>query len=419
MNITIHRGTNTAAGCFTEIATKKTRILIDLGANRPGAEHDAFTREDVENLTQGVNAIFYSHYHSDHLGLFVHVPEKTAQYMGPDAIKLMKIKSEYIGKSDAAKKLDTFKPYDSGTTIKVGDIKITPQLVSHSAFDSHFLIIEAGGKRILYAGDLRGTGYPSSLLYNADPRKNKLKRLMQYLPIDVLIAEGAMATHDSEKAITENELQQKARQIMSKNKHIFVQCSSTDVDRLASFYNANKAIENRPIVCDSYQKHILKHFADSAGHYSQMYKIGKSYIYNPEDMSHKLHNWMRDKGCCMFVRPSMTPLIEYIIEKLGRENTVLIYSMWPGHYNGKVAGVYNPRYARFRKLFGRVIDLNTCGSDDDETLRQLRAAFDPRDAIVCINKVPSTSLISLDMQDNLRVGVIPSHSAPSYIKIID
>jgi hypothetical protein len=41
MTITIHRGIDQIGGCITEIATDRTRILIDLGRNLPDAEGES------------------------------------------------------------------------------------------------------------------------------------------------------------------------------------------------------------------------------------------------------------------------------------------------------------------------------------------------------------------------------------------
>ncbi len=77
MKIIIHRGIDQIGGCITEIATDKTRIFIDLGQNLPDGEgniQDSFANlESIEKITKDVDAIFYTHYHGDHLGLFCFV----------------------------------------------------------------------------------------------------------------------------------------------------------------------------------------------------------------------------------------------------------------------------------------------------------------------------------------------------------
>jgi len=39
--------------------------------------------------------------------------------------------------------------------VQIGDIRVTPYAVDHSAFDSMAFLLEADGRRLLYSGDLR------------------------------------------------------------------------------------------------------------------------------------------------------------------------------------------------------------------------------------------------------------------------
>ena len=62
MRITIYRGAHQIGGCITEIRSDNTKILIDLGANLPDSEEKELSEADVTELTQDVDAIFYTHY---------------------------------------------------------------------------------------------------------------------------------------------------------------------------------------------------------------------------------------------------------------------------------------------------------------------------------------------------------------------
>jgi ribonuclease J len=170
MKITIHRGYNQIGGCITEIATATTKILIDLGhnlpkGNQPG-EDDLANEEAIEKLTNNVNAIFYTHYHGDHVDLFKYVPD-TVQYIGETAKQVMLCKYEILSKSNKIEnvtpadfeKLKSFKTFREKQKITKDDITITPYFVSHSACDAYMFLIEAGGKRILHTGDFREHGY--------------------------------------------------------------------------------------------------------------------------------------------------------------------------------------------------------------------------------------------------------------------
>ena len=48
MEIIIHRGTHQIGGCVTEIKTKETRIIIDMGTSLPGSKIEKELEEAKE-----------------------------------------------------------------------------------------------------------------------------------------------------------------------------------------------------------------------------------------------------------------------------------------------------------------------------------------------------------------------------------
>ena len=82
MKITIYRPKQ-IGGQVTRISSDKASVIIDLGRNLPNnrTQNDALAAE-VDNITQGCSAVFYTHYHGDHIGLFHHVEANIPQYMG-------------------------------------------------------------------------------------------------------------------------------------------------------------------------------------------------------------------------------------------------------------------------------------------------------------------------------------------------
>ena len=100
MKITIHRGIDQIGGCITEIATNDARVLIDLGLNLP--DNDGILKDDfanqksIENLTNGIDAIFFTHYHGDHIGLFPLIPDSINQYIGSVAKRVVLCKHERL-----------------------------------------------------------------------------------------------------------------------------------------------------------------------------------------------------------------------------------------------------------------------------------------------------------------------------------
>ena len=86
MKVIIHRGTNQIGGCLTEIQSNSgIKILIDIGANLPDADGNEKTEIELEGLTKGTSsydAIFITHYHGDHIGLYNKVNSDIPIYIG-------------------------------------------------------------------------------------------------------------------------------------------------------------------------------------------------------------------------------------------------------------------------------------------------------------------------------------------------
>ena len=82
MNLIIHRGADQIGGCITEISTENCKILIDFGSNLPGCKKEELTEEQVKSIIGNADAVFYTHYHSDHVGLHHLIPTNVLQYIG-------------------------------------------------------------------------------------------------------------------------------------------------------------------------------------------------------------------------------------------------------------------------------------------------------------------------------------------------
>ena len=265
MNITIHRGINQIGGCITEIATANTRILIDLGQNLPDGDGNVVDKfanpRAIKKLTHNVDAIFYTHYHGDHIGLFHLVPDTIPQYIGEVAKRVVLCKHKQLKFINERKErtekelaiIEKMKTYKADEPLTIGDIKITPYFVSHSAYDAYMFLIDADGKRILHTGDFRDHGYLGKGLFPTIKY-----HILKKGKIDFLITEGTMLSRYHEKVRHEYQLKLEMFEILDQYKNIFVFCSSTDIDRLATLYSAKKKIKRRPFVCDDYQKDVLK-----------------------------------------------------------------------------------------------------------------------------------------------------------------
>ena len=146
MNIIIHRGANQIGGCITEITTDGAKIFIDFGSNLPGSKKKELNPEQIADMTSGADAIFYTHYHGDHVGLHHLIPESVRQYMGAGAIDVMRCKYKALSAhQDMSAELSATErmiPFKETDRISINDeLYVTPYFVSHSAFDAYMMDI--------------------------------------------------------------------------------------------------------------------------------------------------------------------------------------------------------------------------------------------------------------------------------------
>ena len=202
MNFTIHRGTQEIGGSCVEIQTSKTRILIDFGMpliERDGSEFDARdydglnSREliskkvlpDIDGIYKDadklIDGLLISHPHQDHYGFVTYLHPDLKYYLGEASFRIINTANLFVNKSPIFAKHVFF---ERERPFVIGDLKITPYWMDHSAFDAYAFLIEGDGKSIFYSGDFRGHG-----------RKTEAyKRFLRYAPknVDYLLLEGTM-----------------------------------------------------------------------------------------------------------------------------------------------------------------------------------------------------------------------------------
>lgn len=410
MQITIYRATQ-IGGQITRISTAHASIIIDLGHNLPNhaEDEDAYDNDRaIAEITKDCSAILYTHYHGDHIGLFHHVPNNIPQYIGEVAkqvvcrkykqlccLRAPSLQQKYCRALTVASKMHTF---HENQTLHFGDIIVTPYFASHSAYDAYMFLIEADGKRILHTGDFRGHGYLS---------KGLLPIIQKYIgQVDALIIEGTMLAQKDETILTERALSQKAVELMKEHKYVFVHCSSTDMERLASFKNATRSMfPKRPLLADEYQKDILALFSETAGKKSPCFDFGKIYTYSEKNP--KLKAWMQEKGFTMFIRASASfnRLLDLILPMLPVEGKpLLIYSMWDGYINRD--DTRNEDYVYLQKRFAEVVQLHTSGHAMADTLRRVCELTNPRLAILPIHRDKGTDLSSIGIPSQLQERIV-------------
>jgi ribonuclease J len=261
-------------------------------------------------------------------------------------------------------------------------------------------LIEVNGKRILHTGDFREHGYLGKGLL---PTIEKL--ILKQGKIDFLITEGTMLARLDERVRHENELKGEVVELMKQNKNVFVLCSSTDMERLATFHAANQKMNGRPFVCDDFQESVLEIFSDTAGKKSTLFDFEKPYIFRKDN--EKLINWMKDKGFCMLVRATdkFDDYTEFLLPLLEKDKTILIYSMWKEYINPQCKHA-NKKYLDFIDKFSKVSKIHTSGHASAECLADVCNLVNPKTGIIPIHSENSADYQKLPIKEELKDKII-------------
>lgn len=409
MNITIHRGKQ-IGGCITEISHGGCKIVIDMGCNLPGSPTKDLSQTDVANITEGADAVFYTHIHGDHLGNFHFVPKGIPQYIGPGAKKvclaqynvLIRHQPDLTATRDVIQNIRTYEAQRSINVANKNQITVTPFFISHSAFDAYMFLIKAGGLKILHTGDFRTHSYLGKGLY---------KVLDTYVKgVDVLIIEGTMLKRDSEnKFQKEQDIQDWLKtQLKDKKKNhkppfYFVLCSSTDVERMASLFAACNATDTL-FICDRHQKNLLDIFTEYHGKHAALFDFsGKRCRYFKSNQYN--YDLMRRHGFVMPIRASHIALVKELQARFPEAE--LIYSMWNGYYKGD-KNVRNPKIEDMVHLFdgSRIHEVHVSGHAYPETLQEVCRKTAPRLAILPIHRKADSDFSQLDIPDELKQRIV-------------
>jgi len=367
MEIIIHRGSHRIGGCITEYRTSTTRIIVDCGAELCSSA--PFELEGVTTGDATCNAVFFTHYHSDHIGLINSINADIPLYMGKASKSVLKILNDRLSRTtnidsyDSAR-VDGIRTFFPACPIMIGDIKITPFTVDHSAYDAYMFKLEADGKSVLHTGDFRTHGFRGKGV-NAVLEKYIVK-------VDALVCEGTNLNRPENKCESESALKSRVAKVLRENKYVFVVCSSTNIDRLAGICSV--VPNGRYCICDRYQMSLIEYIRSCAEKKSPLYKFNKTLYY-----SENLDGKMLERGFCMFVRCG-NPEHKRIMEKYRHLNPVIIYSMWNGYLGQDSVKSFLSGFKR--------INMHTSGHADSDALRTVIETVKPDIVIPMHTEVP-------------------------------
>ena len=408
MQIIIHRGSDTIGGSCIEISHKERRIIFDLGTplmDNSGNEIDSdLTKNptitngvlpDVKGLysddAPNIDAVLLSHAHLDHSGLMDYIHKDIPIYINSD-IKVGIEVGNVFYKDDMklVNALEHSKLFEYWKPFKIGDFKITPYLIDHSAYGATAFLIEADGEKIFYSGDLRAHGR-KSITFEKLLTDEKLKDL------DCLLLEGTTLGGNHNIGFeTENDVEEEFINVCKEQTNItFAQSAGSNIDRLISFYRTAKKC-NKTLVVDLYQYHLLTELKNANPksnlppfkndkhlkvfyNFSQADKIVKSigeqtlFKYKPAKISKEEIVENKENIILRLSQYEMSRIADLILKSSDLKNANYIYSMWSGYLER------NDSFAEFANKYNLEIkEIHTSGHAYKKDLFRLVEAMKPK-----------------------------------------
>ena len=199
-----------------------------------------------------VSAVLLSHAHGDHTGLLKEVPSGVPFFLSKGTSKMMMLGGCYAGQVEIKPKRQTI--VDCGKPFHIGDFTVTAHAVDHSAYGSVAFMVEAGGRRLLYSGDLRMHGRKPGMM-------RALVRAAREQPPDALVMEGTHFSSGRTVGVSEETLEDEIHSdIKDAPGLVWAAFSPMHVDRLVTFYKATRRA-GRMLVLDHYGASVLRFIA--------------------------------------------------------------------------------------------------------------------------------------------------------------
>jgi ribonuclease J len=245
--------------------------------------------------------------------------------------------------------------------------------------------------------------------------------------VDVLITEGTMINRPELKALTEYELQREATAYLHEHRYAFLICSSTNLDSLASFYQAaqDAAVPyGRHLYTYSpYVKTQLDTFTETAGKFTDIYKFEHVYKLNL-DKKLNCSKWSKSRtqqelmcqtGFLAMIKPAefcekyIDAFVEDYKNGLINQMPVIIYSMWAG-YLDKTHDAAKHEWIQFierqKKKGVEIKHLHTSGHASVQMLTDVINAVNPTKAILPMHTEDEDGFKYLDIPGESKGKVI-------------
>ena len=385
--VCIHRGTQQIGGTCIELACQGSRILLDLGLPLDSGDTDpASLLPAIAGLNEAdpsLLALVLSHGHADHWGLAPYAKVKLSIVAGAATRRIMRAAAAFVPRAiphgtenDDAPDLEDRKP------LRIGPFTITPFLVDHSAFDAYALLVEAGGRRLFYSGDLRAHGRKAALF----------ERLVAHPPpsIHAMLMEGSSLGRLAPDQVfpTEDDIEAQFADRFRTPGFVGVCASAQNIDRVVSLYRACKRT-GRTLLLDLYALEVLAATGKASIPGAHWDNVA---VYVPEHQRrhiartkqfelldrHKLHRIYRDtlapmaSRAVMLFRPTMMRDIDLMAGAW--KGARMIWSQWSGYLPSET----NLRFQENLAERGVTLEvIHTSGHASIPDLKRLAAAIAP------------------------------------------
>ena len=382
MTLTIHRGTHEIGGSCVELHTAEAKILIDFGLpldyDKRTPEEQEQIRSDAAEWCKGVNALFLSHAHADHYGLFDLLPNDTPVYATEDTFAMLALDG-ILGKDPTMhlKKcpMRGYQPYE------ISGLTVTAHPIDHSAYGACALLFETEGKRVLYSGDVRLHGVKGKL-YKQLPRE-----------VDYLLLEGTNIAREQHNP-TEQDVENEFIKTFDDAPYALnlVWCSSKNIDRICALFRACRR-RGKTLVIDPYTANVLAAVSKlnpkiPSATTTEQIKVyfpprlttrlterdQRQYIYSLNPRENKITYTeisTTPERYVMLVRPSV---VEFL-QKIDAPQIRFIKSIWSGYWDEP----NTERFRRWVKGYCEVVkDIHSSGHADIASLQRIVKFVQPK-----------------------------------------
>lgn len=337
----IVRGASEVGGSCVEVEASGSRLVVDLGRPLGAGLDEEVPLPAIRGLDDGTDptllAVLISHAHADHYGLVSQLPESVPVFIGAAAARILDA-AAFFSPAGLRRTWDGY--LRDAETVEIGPFRVTPLLVDHSAHDAYAFVIEAGGRTLLYSGDLRGHGSQPEVF----------DRLLARIPprVDALLLEGTRIGRKAGPQVeiaTEEDVEGAVASVCDEAAGlVLVAYSAQNLDRLKVVHRAAQ-LAGRELLIDPYVEAVAEAASDPS-----LPRVGSrgTKLYVPQSMRVRIKesgefdrlNMLRrhrifpeslaahpDRFVLTF-RPSMLDELE----RAGSlEESRLIWSMWPGY----------------------------------------------------------------------------------------